>query len=121
MNSLISPDTSVTPDAYSSPSTDSPNLTSDEDLGGFDETGRRADQGTSAPTCLTAPEGDDLLEALTELIDRHSAPDFRIRFAGGLAMTHRVNLGTTKDLATLLPPSKWSSTPARQAGSTSRT
>ncbi|MCP4906389.1 MAG: MMPL family transporter [bacterium] len=98
-NSLISADGSVTAIVVT-PETFSPESPANDELSGFgDGEGAR----DLAPIYLKAAEGDRVITALYDVMDRFEAPDFRLHMAGALPMTHRINVGMQRDLGRFLP------------------
>ena len=101
-NALISKDAKVTalgvtPDTYSASSLRS---REGDGLSGFDDAPKGSE---SELVYLTAAEGDQLIVALYDIMDRFEAPDFKTHMAGPLPMTHRINVGMTRDMGIFMP------------------
>jgi predicted RND superfamily exporter protein len=100
-NALISQDAkvtalAVTPNTYA---TDSPGSKESEVIGGFDDEA----VGDEDLVYLTAAEGDALIVAMYQVMDRFEAPDFKLHMAGALPMTYRINVGMTRDMRVFMP------------------
>ena len=74
---------------------------SDDTLSGFDDAA--TDRDPNAPVFLTAEEGDAVIRALLELVDRFEGPELELHLAGALAVTYRINVGMTRDFAMFMP------------------
>jgi predicted RND superfamily exporter protein len=85
---------SISPNTYSSLNE------SDDSLAGFEDT---AGSDQTRPLYLTDAESGATVDGLHRLIERFDAPDFRLHLAGVAVMTHRINLGMTRDLSIFLP------------------
>jgi hypothetical protein len=100
-NALISEDARMTA-ILVKPATYSQLTAPLDELSGFEDSAAGT-SGDAAPVYLTAAEGIAVVDGLLELIERFDAPGFEIHMAGALPMTHRINAGMARDLATMLP------------------
>jgi len=100
-NRLISGDArwtalAITPDTYS------PESPRNAELEGFGDPGE-GEPVDAKPIYLKAAEGDRVIAALYEVMDRFEAQDFRLHLAGALPMTYRINQGMQRDFTRFLP------------------
>jgi predicted RND superfamily exporter protein len=71
----------------------------DEDLlGGFDEGAEVSGSETEKRPFLTGPENAAFMRALKAVIERHDAPDFRIRLTGGTLFTYVITMVMAEDV-----------------------